>query len=70
MYYLLYAPTDLPRNGVSVQEMRKQFADISQLVRLQSMYELVLFSKHSLKRLHVFLVHHAESLTTEVVEID
>ena len=54
--------TYLPWNGICVKKMGKELGHIPEFIGFQSMNCVILFSKHVLERLNVFLVNHAKSL--------
>ena len=61
--------TDIPRNGVGVEQVREEAADVAQLVRLQAVDGRVLLLEDLLQRRHVLAVDHAEALREESEEL-
>jgi len=58
----LQCNTNLPRDSIRMQQMRKQLGDVAQFVGLQSMDHFVLLGKHSLEWSDILAIQHAEAL--------
>ena len=54
--------SDLPRDGVGVQQVREEACDVAQFVRLEPVDRLKLLLEHQLERVDVLLLQHAEPL--------
>ena len=61
--------TDIPRNGVGVEQVREEAADVAQFVSLETVDGRVLLLEDLLQWRHVLAVDHAEALGQQSEEL-